>query len=539
MTLPPDMLGGYVGGPGHLTGVEFCRCMSEKGRRGRKAARVDAGDAADLQRVADAFRAVQTDRRNVNSLLELCAVYERSTEAPVLHVAAEAICRTLQMLAEEGLWVSHGARAVFAEEEAGAALCAWLCGVAEAFRGRSLQLLGVPDLAPVGFNALLQCVRVTAREQRAEGAAFVYPAEQVLALVAHLCEHVDPGTPAYELLDEAVNSYRDVRFYAVRALARVAQGCRAQPGADVAQRYRRVFAILSEIAMETDAEVASGAAELTPSFVDGAVLPAALASTAQHLHEFSACWLEVLQGISQHAPALHRPLLAIVNERIMPYLPNPCLLADYLTDSYNAGGLVSLLALHGLFTLMHRHNLDYPAFFAKLYQLLDANILHCRYRRRFCRLFALFMTSTHMPAYLVAAFVKRMARLALDASPAVIPWVLAFVYNAFKAHPAVRVLIHRAHAGTLLDDPFVMAETDPARCRAIDSSLWELQAFSRHYWAEAVRTSALFSERLTKPPFSLDALLDRPGYHQLIQAELAHPWSKIPPLNVALPATLF
>ena len=30
---------------------------------------------------------------------------------------------------------------------------------------------------------------------------------------------------------------------------------------------------------------------------------------------------------------------------------------DFLTDSYDAGGVISILSLHGLFTLIQKHNL--------------------------------------------------------------------------------------------------------------------------------------------------------------------------------------
>jgi hypothetical protein len=49
--------------------------------------------------------------------------------------------------------------------------------------------------------------------------------------------------------------------------------------------------------------------------------------------------------------------------------------------------------------------------------LLEPGIFHARHRRQFFELLDVFLRSTHLPAYLVAAFVKRMARLALTAPP--------------------------------------------------------------------------------------------------------------------------
>ena len=49
----------------------------------------------------------------------------------------------------------------------------------------------------------------------------------------------------------------------------------------------------------------------------------------------------------------------------------------------------------------------------------------------------------HLPAYLVAAFVKRMARLALTAPPAGALFGIAFVYNLLKRHPQCQLLVNR------------------------------------------------------------------------------------------------
>ena len=48
-----------------------------------------------------------------------------------------------------------------------------------------------------------------------------------------------------------------------------------------------------------------------------------------------------------------------------------------------------------------------------------------------------------LPAYLVAAFVKRLAQLALVAPPPAALTNLALIYNLMLRHPATVVLIHR------------------------------------------------------------------------------------------------
>jgi U3 small nucleolar RNA-associated protein 19 len=416
-------------------------------------------------------------------------------------------------------------------------LSKWLDSVYEKYSKRSFELLNIKELESVGFNSVTQLIRLSAVGVTED---YSFPVDILRDLIQVIIVKNQKETDLYDLLDEAINSHRDIRYYSLRVAGQISKSVQENKTENSSVAYQGIFKIISEIVMETDSEIEAGEAEVTPFFVE-TQLPSALSTCKGHLQEFSACWLSFLQGVSVIEPKLHRSFLLIVNDRIIPYMAKPTLLADYLTDSFNAGGLVSLLALNGLFTLMHRHNLDYPSFFPKLYSILDSNILHCRYRKRFCKLFGLFMTSTHMPAYLVAAFVKRVARLSLDASPTVINWVIPFIYNMFKAHPAIRVLIHRQSSGEESKnfDPFIMEEADPAKCKAIDSSIWEIHALSRHYWTGAIKQSRIFTERLTKPPFDLEQYLEGPTYNALITEELSHKWSKVPPLNISIPAQLF
>ncbi|KAI9279872.1 hypothetical protein BY458DRAFT_431465 [Sporodiniella umbellata] len=74
-----------------------------------------------------------------------------------------------------------------------------------------------------------------------------------------------------------------------------------------------------------------------------------------HRRDFSECWINLLRlPLSEE---LYRKILLILHKRILPHMTEPKLLMDFLTDSYNIGGAVSLLALNGLFTLITEHNL--------------------------------------------------------------------------------------------------------------------------------------------------------------------------------------
>lgn len=458
----------------------------------------------------------------------------------LLQVTSEAIAKVFHLLATEGVYRVRKINVASSDSSStdpSEILTKWLDSVYEKYSKRSFELLNDKKIESVGFNSVMQLIRLSAAGVTDE---YSFPVDFLRNLIEVIISKNEKETDLFDLLDEAINSYRDIRYYTLRVAGQISNSIQEHKFENSYIAYQGIFKIISEIVMETDSEIEAGEADVSPFFVE-AQLPAALSICKGHLQEFSSCWLSFLQGVSSIEPKLHRSFLIIVNDRIIPYMAKPNLLADYLTDSFNAGGLVSLLALNGLFTLMHRHNLDYPSFFRKLYSILDNNIFHCRYRKKFFKLFSLFMTSTHMPAYLVAAFVKRVARLSLDSSPAVINWVIPFVYNMFKAHPAIRVLIHRQSSGeeSKNSDPFIMEESDPAKCKAIDSSIWEIHALSRHYWTGAIKQSRIFTERLTKPPFNLEHYLDGPTYNSLITEELSHNWSKVPPLNISISTQLF
>ncbi|KAI9481613.1 MAG: hypothetical protein EXX96DRAFT_595322 [Benjaminiella poitrasii] len=74
-----------------------------------------------------------------------------------------------------------------------------------------------------------------------------------------------------------------------------------------------------------------------------------------HKRGFSDCWLNFFK--LPLTEEMYKQILLILHKRILPHLYEPKLLMDFLTDSYNVGGAVSLLALNGLFTLIIDHNL--------------------------------------------------------------------------------------------------------------------------------------------------------------------------------------
>ena len=240
-----------------------------------------------------------------------------------------------------------------------------------------------------------------------------------------------------------------------------------------------------------------------------------LFSVSKHKRQAQAAWLEVMNlGLTYKQK---KKALEVMSTAIAPWFPQPELLMDFLTDCYNTGDTISLLALSGVFYLIQERNLDYPLFYTKLYSLLDAKVLHSKYRFRFLRLLDTFIGSSHLPAVLVASFMKRLARLSLNAPPAAIVAIIPWFYNIFKKHPMTTFMMHRVPRteeekerlqNEGLADPFLAEEVDPMETHAIDSCLWEIAQLQSHYHPNVATIAKIISEQFTKQMYNMEDFLD-------------------------------
>ncbi len=193
-------------------------------------------------------------------------------------------------------------------------------------------------------------------------------------------------------------------------------------------------------------------------------------------------------------------------EDVIAGMQKPHRLMDFLNASFELGGVISILSLNGIFVLITKYNLyvlllhqltdysDFPEFYSRLYSLFEPSLFYTKYRNRFWKLALVFLCSAYLPAYLVAAFIKKIARLMLGAPPGGCISAMIFIWNLLQRHPECRILIHRPQKEDkrllLLGvtnveetapleecqgyDPYDMKEKDPLKAKAMDSCLWEL-----------------------------------------------------------------
>lgn len=218
--------------------------------------------------------------------------------------------------------------------------------------------------------------------------------------------------------------------------------------------------------------------------------------------KFSKAWISFLR---LPLPLdVYKEVLSELHQTVIPHLSNPLMLCDFLTRSYDIGGVVSVMALSSLFILMTENGLEYPNFYEKLYALLEPSIFMAKYRARFFQLVDSCLKSPLLPAYLAASFCKRLSRLALFVPPSGALIIIALVHNLLRRHPSINFLVHRedvdktanetsaeeengvVSANELYDsnpgiDHFNNEQTDPIRTNAMRSSLWEIDTLRYHY----------------------------------------------------------
>ncbi|KAF4213021.1 hypothetical protein CNMCM8980_000153 [Aspergillus fumigatiaffinis] len=340
-----------------------------------------------------------------------------------------------------------------------------------------------------------------------------------------------------EFLDQFAKAYEDVRYYTFVQVSDYAE----------TKRSSEVLDVLISMLSECD-NVPGPEHKFENFYTKTSKQNKKLLSVNSHKKQAQNTWLAILQNNLSHTQ--RKTLLRNMVYTIEPWFNRPELLMDFLTDSYNVGGATSLLALSGLFYLIQEKNLDYPQFYHKLYSLLDADLLHSKHRSRFFRLMNTFLSSTHLPAALIASFIKRLSRLALNAPPTAIVVIVPFIYNLLKNHPTCTFMLHRVvrdeqTKATLeaegMDDPFDVNEGDPTRTKAIESSLWEIETLQSHYHPNVAAIARIISEQFTKQAYNLEDFLDH-TYQGMLQAELGtedKPFKRIPVVEYHIPKRIF
>ncbi|EHA21472.1 hypothetical protein CBS63078_4072 [Aspergillus niger] len=484
---------------------------------------------ADIQQLEDQISESRKYYNNIATLISMLNV--DGSSKPNMTVAV-ALCRVFSRLIAGGN-LTETSRA--AENEK--IIVAWLKERCREYQKLLLSIIRESDSSSQ-ISALTLCLCLI--NERATHLPGDNTQEWTSGLFKGIFEAVVEAKNGQAVLSEFIEKtkeFEDVRYYTFMQLAEYADTEQTSETLDV------LISILSACDSVPGPEH-----EFESFYTESSKQNKKVLSVNSHKKRAQDAWLAILRNnLSQ---SQRKTLLRIMVHNIEPWFNRPELLMDFLTDSYNVGGATSLLALSGLFYLIQEKNLDYPQFYQKLYSLLDADLLHSKHRSRFFRLMNTFLASTHLPAALIASFLKRLSRLSLNAPPTAIVAIVPFMYNLLKEHPTCAFMMHRNIRDEGLkaqieaegmDDPFDPTEPDPTRTNAIESSLWEIETLQSHYHPNVAAIANIISEQFTKQFYNLEDFLDY-TYQGMLQGELGtedKPFKRTPVVEYQIPRRIF
>ncbi|CZT45652.1 probable NOC4 Nucleolar protein, forms a complex with Nop14p that mediates maturation and nuclear export of 40S ribosomal subunits [Rhynchosporium secalis] len=516
---------------GPSQGVKRKRSSSEKGPS--KRARSESSESSDEEdsqaQIILLADEILKSKKNYNSISKLIQILRaEGEEADDAVVAAISLCRVFTSLMVSGDMVKKQGTT-----EKDAVVIKWLKERYSEYKSGLLSLLGEEGLSSTVLDL---CMRLLKTEgQHLRGLEYSFPTAFLTDMVRVFLDPESDEIVREEFSKKYVEEYDDIRFYTLEALDKLLQEIESQTF------FNNAVQILTTIESVPDSKE-----ELEDFWISKPKKTThALYSLTQHKKRAQNAWLALMKLDMDKEQ--RKTILGLMAKSIAPWFMKPELLMDFLTDSYNSGGSTSLLALSGVFYLLQEKNLDYPEFYRKLYSLLNSEILHSKHRSRFFRLLETFLGSTHLPAVLVASFLKRLSRLALNAPPAAVVTVIPWMYNILKKHPMCTFMIHRVTRGEDaitrlekegMDDPFLMDEKDPMETKAIDSSLWEIVMLQSHYHPNVATLAKIISEQFTKQSYSMEDFLDH-SYGSMLDAEYVKDVKKTPVIEFEIPKKIF
>jgi U3 small nucleolar RNA-associated protein 19 len=487
---------------------------SRPAKKKRPSAPAPANDADDdeptssEERILELEAAIIESKKNYNNIVTLLSLAQSPSEpAQTTILATVALARVFIRLLTTGDLI---ARPTLSDKER--TIVHWLKDRNDDLKSHLHHLIRDGAQAEgARATGVTVAMRILKAEQHLyDKGDYVFPRSSIRGVLQAVIECKDDGVREV-FASEFVGKYLDVRFFCAKTVAELLREKRAEGSGADPQLFDAVFALLSTFELPSSGD--RPAFFLSPPSKKSHPLYSPL----QQKKQVQDAWL-ALMALGMTADQ-RKQMLKIMAGSIAPWFAQPELLSDFLTDSYDAGGATSHLALSGVFYLMTERNLDYPSFYAKLYSLLDPSILHSRHRSRVFRLVDTCLGSSHLSAAIVASFIKRLARLALCAPPSAIVFVVPWIYNLFRRHPQTTYLMHRiapmkdAEFRALIEregfeDPFDMDEPEPMETGALDSCVWELVQLQSHYHPNVATIAKIISEQFTKVSYNVEDFLD-------------------------------
>ncbi|KAI5792104.1 CBF/Mak21 family-domain-containing protein [Pyronema domesticum] len=510
---------------------------AESGKKLTKRAKSPVG--ITKEEILELEQAIIESPKNYNKIVTLQGHFQDNlnNDQDIAVTAAVHLCRTFCQLMTTGRLSKHKT-----DTEDEATVTNWLRDRYKEYISTlcSAVTTSSDKIQEVSLTLLMRLVKEEGKHLIPEGESYYFPHDLFSKIVKAIIssESLDEETKK-DFVEKYIDTYDDVRYSFFSSMKRILD----DETLSVATLNNSVtlLLLLKNLPVASTPEFDSFLALQLPRGNAKKAKSPTLLSLSTHRKLLQETWLLILRRPLPEE--LCKSVLLSAERRIVPSFTKPQLLMDFLIACYDHGGTTSLLALNGLFHLISTKNLDYPNFFTKLYALVDRNLFHVKYRSRFFRLLETFLGSTHLPATLVASFIKRLSRLCLTAPPGAIVVVVPFIYNLFKKHKAATYMMHRIpiDADELQDwmqngyqDPFDPEEEDPLQTGAIESCVWEIETLMGHWHPNVATLARVIKEQFTKDRYLLEDFLDH-SYGSMLESEINRDLKKDPVVETDIP----
>eukprot|EP00163_Fabomonas_tropica_P018651 TRINITY_DN33046_c0_g1_i1.p1 TRINITY_DN33046_c0_g1~~TRINITY_DN33046_c0_g1_i1.p1 ORF type:complete len:557 (+),score=8.62 TRINITY_DN33046_c0_g1_i1:293-1963(+) len=440
-------------------------------------------------------RLVRDPVDNANIIIDILETFESDNREKVAQTATTVLSTFLSTMYKQGLHLQvQKSQDNSAPGTSGDVFAQWLRRVYARTTTSFLSVLSSSDTSEKTLICILDALRVCVSLSDEGPAQYRSLRNSLLTKVlTALVTRKEPSPKVITTFVQEWCSYSDVLYYTFKNFASLfTKTSSSSSQLDI----RTAYAILGRLKVPDDSE------SLNHCLVGNDEKESAETPNWQSQKGirkvFTTCWIEFL---NLALPVdIYKDVLVRLRDHVLPQFTKPILLLDFLTTSYNIGGVISVLALNSLFLLMTKYNLEYPSFFPKVYSHLTPDIFFVRYRARFFKLLHLFFSSTHLPSYLVAAFIKRLARLALVAPPHGALVSMSLIQYLIVRHPQCMTLVTRTTTANVDvgEDPFQDDESDPAQSHALESSLWEVATLKNHYDPVVARMAETFEGEINQ-----------------------------------------
>ncbi|CAL5430653.1 unnamed protein product [Camellia sinensis] len=222
---------------------------------------------------------------------------------------------------------------------------------------------------------------------------------------------------------------------------------------------------------------------------------------------------------------LYKEVLVTLHQAVIPYLSNPIMLCDFLTRSYDIGGVISVMALSSLYILMTQDGLEYPNFYEKLFALLVPSIFMAKHRAKFFEL-----VGTTPPAENGDGTSRDNSRVEDGETED----------SCTKPEISTKPELSSKKSGI---DHFNNEESNPVKTDAMRSSLWEIDTLCHHYCPPVSRFVLSLENDLTVRSKTAEVAVkdfSSGSYATIFRAEIGRRVKQVPlAFYKATPSSLF